>query len=157
MMFDAGNAVPKLEYDFTRYKGGKGVSPEPSTESLAEFAREWRTMIEAIVRVKKSLALSEASKLEGRPAEEKMAEVELWAAMDWREAQAILGDELTALSPPAETIELSEKQAELCARVFDNVPSVEDILKLPGRVRTAYYGWVVGQLLDPEAVAAGMS
>lgn len=155
MGFDAANAVPALDWDFTRYKGGKGTSPEPSSEALVKFVTEYRNAVEAMLRSKKALAVKEAEKLEGKSAEEKRAEIERWASMDWQEGVVALADEMASLAPPSEVLALFEHQVKMVAEVLQDIPSVEDINKLPGRVKLAYLGWIAGQLMSPEAGAAG--
>lgn len=157
MGFNAADAVPALEWDFTKYAGkdAKGVSPEPSSDALYDFNVRTRNLIESTIRTKKAQALREAEKLYGRSLEEKEAEIARWAEMTIDEGTEVLFQELTAIAPSDEAQELSRKQAELVAGVFQNCPSAEQILALPGRVQAAYFGWVSGQLMSPEFGAAG--
>jgi hypothetical protein len=153
MGFDAAEAVPKLEWDFTKYGGGSGISPEPSTEMLLEFNVQSRNLMDGFVRIKKAKAIQEIEKLNGRSHEDKMAEVNRWADMGWQEAAEAAFQELALIAPTKEGIEIAHQQAILVAQVFADCPSVEQIEKLPGRVKAAYFGWVAGQLINPESEA----
>lgn len=159
MGFNADEAVPKLEWDFTKYCGpdAKGVSPEPSSDALYDFNVQTRNLIDATIRTKKALALKEAERLNGRSKEEKEAEVTRWAAMSLDEATAAVFDELAAILPTKEAKQLGERQARLVAETLQDCPSAEQILGLPGRIQAAYFGWVAGQLMSPEFGAAGTS
>lgn len=151
MGFNADKATAKLEWDFTKYvPGAKGVSPEPANLALLQFNLRVRTLVEAEMRRKKSAAMQEADKLNERTSEEKAAEVERWATMDLESGMVEVFNQLALVVPAEEGEALSLKQAELVAEVFHDCPSVDQIMALPGRVRAAYFGWVVGQLMDPE-------
>lgn len=156
MGFKADDAVPKLEWDFTKYvAGAKGVSPEPSNMALLSFSIRMKSLGESELRTKRSQALLAAKELDGRSAEEKHAEVERWAAMDPGVGPAEILAELMEYVPPEEGERIATEQAKLVAEVFDNCPTVDQIMALPGRIRMAYIGWVAGQLMNPEFGAAG--
>lgn len=159
MGFNAAEAVTALEWDFTKYLGpkAKGVSPEPSSDALYEFNMDTRQRIEATIRSKKALAIKEAERLGGKSLEEKQTEVERWAAMSLEEGMAAVFDELAAIAPPEDIQKVTKQQADAVAKVFQDCPSAEQILALPGRVQAAYFGWVAGQLMGPELGAAGTS
>jgi hypothetical protein len=155
MGFNAADAVPKLEWDFTKYVAkAKGVSPEPSSEALYEFNTATRNLIQATIRSKKALALKEAEKLNDRSKEEKAAEVDRWAEMDLEEGMQAIFNELAEVISSEEVQIVARKQAALVAAVFRDCPTAEQILQLPGRVQAAYFGWVAGQLMSPEYGAA---
>jgi hypothetical protein len=156
MGFKADDAVPKLEWDFTKYvAGAKGVSPEPSNMALLSFSVKMQSLGASELRTKKAQAQQEADKLTNQSPEEKAAEVKRWAAMDPEVGPAEVLAELMEFVSPKEGERIALEQAKLVAEVFDNCPSVEQIMGLPGRIRMAYIGWVAGQLMNPEFVAAG--
>lgn len=158
MGFKAEDAVPKLEWDFTAYvPDAKGVSPEPSTEALLQFNLSMRALAEAELRVKKSMALQEADKLNDRSNEEKQAEVERWASMDFEGGAIEVLAELARFVSVEEGVRIARRQAELVAKLLQDSPTADQIMQLPMRVRTAYMGWTAGQLMDPELGAAGTS
>lgn len=149
--FNAAEAVPKLDWDFTKYvKGAKGCSPEPSADALYEFNAQYRTLVEGVVQSKKAAAILESKRTGKLSEEDAEAEMRRWAAMSWEEAAAELNRQMADVAPPSEIVEVSNRQAELIAEVLQHNPSADQIKALPGRIRAAYFGWVVGQLLSPE-------
>lgn len=159
MGFNATEAVPKLDWDFTAYCGpsAKGTSPEPSSDALYEFNMRTRNLIDATIRTKKALALKEAERLNARSQEDRDADLDRWAAMSMDEAMAAVFDELAAIVPSEEARLVGKRQAELVAETLQNCPTADQILALPGRIQAAYFGWVAGQLMSPELGAAGTS
>jgi len=152
--FDAAKAVPTLDWDFRPYVEASGTSPEPTSEALYEFLVDYRNLVEGATRTKSALAVKEAERMRNLSPEEKEAEVERWASMTWQEGAEVLFDELSKIAPSKEILEFSDKQAELVDRVFQSCPSKEQINALPGRIKAAYFGWVQGELTNPEHVAA---
>lgn len=156
MGFKADEAVSKLEWDFTAYvPGAKGTSPEPSTEALLEFNLSMRALAEAEVRVRKSQMMQEAERLNGRSKEDKLAEVERWAALSSEAGTAEILDELVSIVSIEDGVRLARRQADLVSGVLQNCPTADQIMGLPMRVRSAYMGWIAGQLMSPELGAVG--
>ena len=156
--FTAEDAVPKLEWDFTKYvDGAKGISPEPSNLSILNFNLNMRALADAEIRIKKAQVSQEAQRLSGLSDEEKKAESERWAGLDLEVGAAEALDELVKIVPAEEGERLQLKQAELVAKLLQDSPSQDQIMGLPGRVRAAYFGWIYGQLMSPEFGAAGMT
>jgi len=52
---------------------------------------------------------------------------------------------------------IQDETTVLVAAACSDFPSAEDLETLPYRVRSAFFGWFVGQLLSPELVAGGSS
>lgn len=156
--FKADDAVPKLEWDFTKYvSGAKGVSPEPGNLALLQFNMRMRSLVDAERRIVTAQLTKETQKAEGASKEEKQALLDRWATMDLDAGATVSLDELAAIMPAEEGERLHRKQAELVAELLQNSPSVDQIMGLPGRIRQAYFGWIAGQLMDPEFGAAGTS
>jgi hypothetical protein len=155
-MFKAEDAVPKLEWDFTHWvPGAKGISPEPSNMALLAFNAEMRALVDAETRIKKAQIVLAMEKAGGLSDEEKKAELDRWASLDLAEGTAEALEEVLAILPPEEGEKLNQKQAALVAGLLNDCPSVDQIMGLPGRVRQAYFGWIAGQLMDPEFGAVG--
>jgi len=155
-MFKAEDAVPKLEWDFTRWvPDAKGVSPEPSNMALLAFNAEMRALVDAEARIKKAQIILAMERSGGLSDEEKKAELDRWANLGLAEGTAEALEEVLAILPPEDGEKLNEKQAVLVAGLLNGCPSVDQIMGLPGRVRQAYFGWIAGQLMDPEFGAAG--
>jgi hypothetical protein len=156
MGFKASEAVPKLEWDFTEYvPGAKGVSPEPSNLSILNFNLNIRSLVDATRRIKTAQVEQSVAKANGATKEEKEAELAKWSALDLEKATLEVLDEMTQIVPAAEGEEIQRKEAKLVAELLQDCPSEEQIMGLPGRVRQAYFGWIAGQLMDPEFGAAG--
>lgn len=153
--FKADEAVEKLEWDFTRYNGGRGVSGEPSHEALVRFQRKYGAFVEALRRYGQAIQLREQKRLDAMSEEERRAELERLAASSFEDLRAEAWEQGMALLPDEERAGRVREMTEMVAEVFENNPSVEQIEKLPGRVRAAYFGWVVGQLINPESGAVG--
>lgn len=58
----------------------------------------------------------------------------------------------TGEDPESEYMEeMSDAIADLCS----HQPSAKEINRLPFRVRIAYFGWITGEVVDPETLTAG--
>lgn len=157
MGFNAQEAAPDLSYDFTRYHGGKGTSPEPSNEKLITFTRKYRAYMEALLRQARAKATEEQERLQCMSGDEAKARMLQWAKMSHEELAEAAWDEMVSALSDEEQLKRVREMADMIAEVFDNIPTADDIMKLPAITKSAYFGWVVGQLLDPESGAAGTS
>jgi hypothetical protein len=149
--FKADEAVPKLEWDFTRYvPKAKGVAPEPSTETIVWFQNEHTALVEGMRRT----ALGKGYKAEpGDDEDAKEARKKLlehWAALTPEEHVLEVAAELEEIMSVEQRLTYQRQMAELIAKVTEENPSVEQMMGLPGRIRTAFYGWFTGQLIRPE-------
>lgn len=115
--FDAGTAVEPMEYNFTTVPGGKGqgVVPEPSTQEMKDFQREFAQI------------MREGSKLD----------------LSDDEASKMSDDEFVEYQKKAEAI--GELLDEAIAKLCKNTPSVEEVATLPFRVKTAFSKWLMEQ------------
>lgn len=150
MGFDAGASVVPLDWDFTRFGGGKGVSPEPSTRQIEKFFRGWSALQQAIINTK-SAALQNVRDLSPDEAKERMLK---YAELSIDEAYELAYDELEALADPNETADNDRKMAQLASELTSGCPSVEQIQTLPHRVRAVYYRHLIKEMNDPELFAA---
>lgn len=157
MGFKAEEAAPDLAYDFTRYKGGKGTSPEPSNEKLIVFTRKYRAYVEAMVRQARAMDQRFRDESNEMTPDQAKAEMVRWATMSFEDASAAVWDEYVQLMPDEEQLARVQEMANMVAEVFDNIPTAEDIMKLPALTKARYFGWVVGQLMNPESEAAATS
>jgi hypothetical protein len=155
-MFKADDAVPKLEWDFTKYvSGAKGVSPEPSNIALLTFNMNMSALVDAERRIKMAQVKKAVDEANDRSKEEKEAELDRWAVLDLVDGTAEVLAEMMLILPADEGEKLNRKQADLVSGLLQDSPNVDQIMGLPGRVRNAYFGWIAGQLMDPEFGAAG--
>lgn len=153
MGFKADDAVPALEWDFRPFVDAHGVSPEPSNKAIYQFNQQFRSTVDAVLRVKKALIQQEIKKLEGRPPEELEAELAKWAKLEWQEATDLMLTEISSVMPSEEVLAIADRQCELVAELLQNCPTKEQISGLPGRIKAAYLGWIVGQVMSPELAA----
>jgi hypothetical protein len=127
--FNAGAIAEDLDYDFTDagVKGtkGKGTVPEPSDRLIGDFLDEIKVLYE------KAREAGLAELPEDATPDEMLAAV-----------TQVTGDKFVTFM--ADT-------AAIFARLCQNRPDAETLLKLPLRVRVAFYGWLQGQVVNPEA------
>lgn len=154
MGFVADKVVEPLAWDFTTYGGGQGVSPEPTTQQIERYFRRQRNIVEALLRIQTAEMDKESSRLTKLTPEQAQAEVQRWAELTHEEAFEILETELAAGHTP-EGEKLHRKYSELIAETTHDCPNLDQLMALPHRIRTAYFGWFTGQLINPEPVAAG--
>lgn len=74
---------------------------------------------------------------------------EFWASLRDLTEAATNDDAMKKLASDAAP-EIATKMAALFGSLCQECPSTEQILELPYRKRQAFYGWVVGQLANPE-------
>lgn len=154
MGFKADDAVPKLEWDFKPWVDASGVSPEPSSIAQFTFIQNYNNTLEGARRKAMALAAVDAEKHKEMPTEALRAELETWSKYSWAEAIEESGRLLDGILGKDATEELNQRVANLIGEVTENCPSAEQVMSLPGRVRSAYIGWLVGQLSDPEFLTA---
>src|SRR3954468_15373515 len=112
-MFKADDAVPKLEWDFTKYvSGAKGVSPEPSNIALLTFNMNMSALVDAERRIKMAQVKNAVDEANERSKEEKEAELDRWAVLDLVDGTAEVLAEMMLILPADEGEKLNRKQAE---------------------------------------------
>ena len=128
--FDAGAVVEALDYDFT--KAGvkaKGVVPEPTDAAIGRFLDGLKGIY------------AEAQKTLTADLPEGASPDEMLAALN-----QLSGDSFVKFM--ADTAGLF---GELCS----SKPDKDTLLALPLRVRVAFYGWIQGEVISPEAGTGG--
>jgi hypothetical protein len=137
--FDAATAVEQLDYDFTKYGGGKGDIPEPTTGQLASYFNEIRDI------AGRARELQAAAK--------KMSE----AQADDTTEDSVSDDEAQEIIAAMDKFSLEEFQHEMSsavARLCSDSPSEEQLAKLPYRVLQAFIKWISGEFRPEKAAAA---
>lgn len=142
MGFDASVAVPALEWDFRAYGAGEGTSPEPSDVMIERFRRKYLRMMTAI---KEQVQLT-AAQLEQDDSEVSIPRL-LSIAESVKAMNEITGDDEVAAT-------INRQMCQITSEVLSGQPSPDQIQALPLRVRAAFFGWVIGQVLNPESYAA---
>lgn len=122
--FDASSIGGELEYDFSKWGGSKGVIPEPPRFAVSR-------MLKRVDELFESLGL--------RKKEDKGVETP--------------EDVINTMEKVSEE-EVFEKMAaglvEILAEVCDGSPSKEDLEKLPYRPMQGFFGYLMGELTNPE-------
>jgi hypothetical protein len=128
--FDSGTVVESLDYSFEKHlgKGHKGTVREPSDRQIADYMAALKKLIESY----REKIPTDADT--SNPAELVMALDQL---------------------DPEQVINFNEQMAGLYAALCSGEPSREELLKLPLRIRTVFYGWLQQEVMSPEAVPAG--
>lgn len=139
--FDAAKAVDPVEWDFTAYGGGSGVTPEPSRGQIIQFEKEMKRLSKSIRAIqRKADALEKKAKDENLPPEEldKMIDA--------------LEDEVSIDQMDAYEDAVTEAIAELCG----GSPSVEDMNGLPFRIKEEFAKFVIQEFRpSPESQRPG--
>lgn len=149
MGFDAGASVAPLDWDFTRFGGGSGVTPEPTTQQIEKFLRSHGALQQSVVKAKSALAMR-LDELSPEEAKQRLLE---WAELDRDQAFERAYRELDELGDSDEMEQYALRMATMVAEVCSDCPSVEQILKIPHRVRIVFYRWIIKELNDPELFA----
>lgn len=118
--FDAGSVLEPLDYDFTKFGGRKGTVPEPDEVVLTEFLRQLAEITNAIAKEHFDLPDDIT-----------------------REELFVKAQELTTkdILP-----ELSAALTKLYSEVLcQGNPPVEELNRLPLRIRGEFFKWIVEQ------------
>lgn len=127
--FDAANVVEALDWDFSKFDGGKGVTPEPTEKLLAAYLRDIGNLTTDIAKRRKDLELPEDATTE-----------QLVEAVSKLKTSDILED-------------LFARMAEIMAELCQQSPSAEQINKLPMRHRSAFFSYM-SENVRPEVFGA---
>lgn len=126
-MFDAGDVVESLDWDFHKAKvKAKGTIPEPTDVMIGDFLDGLKKLYED------TRAMVEAGE----------------AAAD-----ATPGEMMEALNQVTGSMFVDQMAsiAGLYAELCSSQPGKETLLALPLRVRAKFYGWVMSEVVNPEA------
>lgn len=151
--FDAGSAVEPMDWDFSKFGAGSGTIPEPSDVEIERFMRKYQILTTQVLRSANAKTNEQVDGLIKQWAEEEDPNnpreiLTVEQSMELMERIDLAGSEVAP--------EISEAMLELVLTITKGSPSREQILSLPNRVRGAFYGWLFGQLTDPDfSVAVG--
>lgn len=146
MGFDAESVVEPMDWNFSKFGAGKGTIPEPSDIEVERFLKKYQVLISQTLRSAERRAIEQLDTAINEAAgdEDRLLTLE--------ESVAVMGridsNELISSS------EASDALLELFATITKGQPSKEQMLALPHRIRAAFYGWVMGQLTNPDFSAA---
>lgn len=151
--FDAASAVAPMDWDFSKFGGGSGTVPEPSDVEIERFMRKYQILTTQVLRSANVRTNKQVDEL-----------LEQWAEEDdpdnprqvFSVQQSIEIMKQVDLSGAEVAPEISEAMLGLILTITKGSPSREQLLVLPNRVRGAFYGWLIGELTNPDfSVAAG--
>ena len=124
--FDADSIGGDIEYDFTKWNGPKGVVPEPPRGLVND-------MMKKVSAAFKELGVSDKDNLTPEDVADTMNEVE--------------DDEMFQ--------KLTDKLVEILAEVCSGSPSKEALAALPYRPFMGFFGYLIGNLTNPEGSTPG--
>lgn len=119
--FDAGQ-FGTLRYDFTAFGGVTGIIPDPSDEKLEAFNTAYMELLD---------------------------KYGVGEDVDKDDPDAV--KDAIERNKDVSFIEQQKEMMELIAELCDHSPSLEELQKLPFRVRQVYLGWIQRELINPEA------
>lgn len=157
MGFNAGNAVAPLDWDFSDFDAGKGTTPEPTTEAIQRFHRKVTTLAEALMRLQTATVSAETDRIREMLPEDAKQEMQRWSSLTLDDAVNLLSSEFDQhySNVQTESTKLVQRYAEAVEEVSGGCPRADQIIQLPHRVRSAYFGWITQELTNPEGGAAG--
>jgi hypothetical protein len=122
--FDAGSIGGAIEYDFTEWGGSAGVVPEPSRRAVKKF-------MDDIQKGFKEIGLR-----------------------DKDDPDTTTPDEVVDTMNNIEDDEVFQRTADMLtkavAEICDGSPSYEDLANLHYRPFMGFFGYLIGELMNPE-------
>jgi hypothetical protein len=133
-VFDAASIVEPLDFKFEAFVPGcNGTIKEPTDKQIAQFWADLRKLIADTRRHAEETGKALAD-----------------ASGDEDATEAIAG-----LDDVGAAVELHRRMAEIHSALCSGSPSEAELLRLPMRIRTPFYGWLQQEVMNPEAVAGG--
>ena len=131
------SSVDEIAYNFDKWlpdelKGGRVVVPEPSTERVIAFWREWQAAFTHARRASEKVTEEYPERDDETPDERD----------DRIMAREAAGQEVAA--------RLIADRTQVLSDVCSGTPSVETLNALPHRIRRAFEGYIAGKI-GPEA------
>lgn len=148
--FDAGSAVEPMDWDFSKFGAGKGTVPEPSDVEIDRFMRQYQVLATQVIRSAEAQTNQQLQELIERRAKEDDP--------DSPEKPLTLEQSVEVMKQVdlGNSAEIANAMLDLIITITKGQPSREQLMALPHRVRGAFYGWLIGQLTNPDfSVAAG--
>lgn len=158
MGFNAATAVEALEYDFTtlnpcpdELREAKGVIPEPDIETLNRFSEGFYGLLRMTRQLNQIERPAPASEPETDDDESKVDEVEGVAA-DPLTVHALIEEwqDNLAENDDSDRQKLESALVDWLMIVCRPVLTEKQLMAIPGRVRTAFVGWLTGELITPK-------
>lgn len=154
MGFNAATAVEALDFDFTtldpcpeELRDAKGVIPEPDIETLNAFSEGFYGLLRLgrkLIQIERPVAPDEDVDVtvdgEGVAIDPETVHELI---QDWHES-------LTTHEYDAGRKELESTLIDLMMLVCRPVLTEAQLRAIPGRVRTAFVSWLVGELITPK-------
>lgn len=162
MAFKATEQVDPLDYDFRPYLDGtdiprdrhSGTIPEPTENAINEFIHKWQLTIREITRLTRTSSTKSVEDMTEQELADHRAEQEEIEATLPRTVEEALSTVRDSTVDLEDSNAITDELATLTATVCQDQPDKDTIQALPGRIRAAFYGWIVGELANPEPAAA---
>jgi hypothetical protein len=119
----AASVIEELAYDFRPYREYDGVVPEPSDSQIQEFLSGVQESIKKLAQTTPDAA----------------SPTDLYARLE-----GFQGDQL---------MDVMRDQTELVAKLCSGIPSFDQLMDVPMRVRTVFFRWILGEVMSPEVKA----
>jgi len=146
MGFKASEAVSPLEYDFHPHVDAKGVTPEPSTDQIVQLQVAQKAALEKLG--------IDTDEVDNDDQGNMQSLMDMMAGLSEEQLYEIQDEQADAVAEVCGA-ERGETDADGGVYWSGGNPSRDEIIALPFRIRQAYFGWLMGQLFDPESAAAG--
>ena len=145
--FDAATVVEDLEYDFTKYGGGKGVIPEPSTGAVNHFFQGMKNTLKEVRNLSKGVDEVDLEDLSEEELSEQLSKIDQADEGASKYQTATIEYLAELCGGQREYVENPDNpDADKIERVVGGTPSVEDLQTLPYRVLQAFSEWLVGEI-----------
>jgi hypothetical protein len=150
--FDAGSAVAPMDWDFSKFGAGKGTVPEPSDIEIERFMKKYRILATQVLAASEDQTNLQIT----RDIEQRTQAAEDGRTTYLTVAQSLEVMNQVDVSGEDVSPEISDAMVELVLTITKGSPGKDQILALPNRVRGAFYGWLIGELTNPDfSVTAG--
>jgi hypothetical protein len=126
--FNAASVVEALDWTFEPFVHASGVIKEPNDDQIAQYLADL-----------KAIGTEIKDKVPDAP--DASDPVGLMAALDDLDLESVSA--------------LTGRMAGIYAALCSGEPSREQILALPPRRRTMFYGWLQAEVMSPEAAPGG--
>lgn len=129
--FDSSTIGGSLDFDFTGWGGSKGTVPEPSRPAVNKLLKKVQNSF-------KDLGLVDENSGDSTTPDQ------VRATMDKIEDEALFE-------------KMTEAMTAAVADVCGGTPSLEELTALPYRPFMGFFGFLMGNLVDPEGLRSGTS
>lgn len=161
--FNAASILESLDWDFTslaeppngitELAGAKGTTPEPTSLQVQAFLQASAREMQRLRRDARAAVAAEEAKEAAAAEAREAGETPPEPPPDATGAElAVLAD-----ADAKRGIATRKREAAMFSKLCSGNPSTEILLLLPHRVMEAWCGWLMKEVMDPEAVTGAGS